>query len=110
MADLETRLQRALAADAPPAADPLFRVQVILRQERAALRRQLAEALRVACVCSLLAVLLIQALDEIVESTGVRLLVIAILVQVYVAFFACRFLGVPPLVQLLRAWLIPGRR
>jgi len=108
VADLETRLQRAFAADAPPATDALFRVHVMLRQERAALRRQLAEALGLACVCSLLTVLVLQALDEILESTAVRLLVTAVLVLGYVAVFALRYLGVPPFpscVYLLRSWL-----
>lgn len=40
MSDLETRLDNALAAQTP-ARDPMFRVQLLLRRERAAFRRRL---------------------------------------------------------------------
>lgn len=105
MADLETRLQRAFAADAPPATDPLFRVQVILRQQRAALRRQLAEGFRYACACSVLTVLVLQVVDEVGESARVRLVVTAILALSYMAIFTRRYLGMPSFVHLMRAWL-----
>jgi hypothetical protein len=101
--ELDTRLMRAFAADAPAATDPLFRVQVILRRQRAALRRQLAEALGFACVSAVLAVLVLQALDEVVKSSGVRLVVTAILAMGYVVVFTRRYLGVPLFVYLLGA-------
>jgi hypothetical protein len=91
-------------------------VQVILEQQRAALRRQLAGALGFACVCSILAVLVLRAVDEVAESTGaestgVRLVVTVILALGYVVVFIRRYLGVPSFVvpsfgHLLRAWLI----
>jgi hypothetical protein len=43
--EIETRLQRALAADISLTRDVLFRVQVIMQLQRAAFRRHLAEAL-----------------------------------------------------------------
>lgn len=103
MTEFETRLQRAFAADASPATDPLFRIQVSLRRERAALRRHLAEALGFVCVSAVLAVLVLQAVYEVVESTSVRLLVIAILTMAYVAVFARRYLGIPSFVEDLSA-------
>jgi len=44
MTDLETRLDQALKADAAPARDPMFRIQVMERRGRAALRRRLIAA------------------------------------------------------------------
>ena len=45
MTDLESRLNAALAADRPPARDALFRLEVLVRRERARFRRQLATTL-----------------------------------------------------------------
>jgi hypothetical protein len=101
--EFETRLQRAFAADASPATDPPFRIQVILRRERAALRRHLAEVLGFVCVSAVLAVLVLQAVDEVVESTSVRLVVTAILAMIYVAVFARRYLEIPSFVHDLSA-------
>lgn len=102
MTELETRLQRAFAADASSATDPLFRIQVILRQQRAALRQQLAEVLGFLCVSAVLAVLVLQTVDEVVESTSVRLVITTILAMGYMAFFTRRFLGVPSFLHDLR--------
>lgn len=57
MNDLETRLTAALQAEAPPARDPLFRVEVLVRLERARFRRRLARTLVVAGVLAVLAAL-----------------------------------------------------
>ena len=45
MSDLETRLTSALNADAPPAHDPVFRVEVLARLELERFRRELLRAL-----------------------------------------------------------------
>ena len=45
MSDLETRLTSALNADAPPAHDPVFRVEVLVRLERERFRREMLRAL-----------------------------------------------------------------
>jgi hypothetical protein len=103
MTDLETRLQRAFAADAPPATDPLFRVQVILRRQHAALLRQIAEVIGFACVGALVAALVLQALNEVTESTSARLVATAMLAMVYVGIFTHRYLGVPLFVHSLSA-------
>jgi hypothetical protein len=103
MTELETRLQRTFAADASPATDPMFRLQVILRRQRAVLRRQLVEALGFACVSAVVAVLVLQAVDEVVQSRSARLVVTAILAMGYVVVFTRRYLGVPLSVQVLSA-------
>ena len=41
MSDGDERLTAALLADAPPERDPLFRIEVLTRMERARFRRQL---------------------------------------------------------------------
>ena len=55
MTDLETRLTAALHADAPPARDAMFRVQVLVRLEQARFRRQVARTIVVAAVLGLVA-------------------------------------------------------
>jgi hypothetical protein len=45
MTDPETRLAAALSADAPPAHDPMFRVEVLVRLERERFRREVLRAL-----------------------------------------------------------------
>ena len=48
MSDLNDRLTAALSADSPPAQDPRFRVEVLLRIERARFKRRVIRALAVA--------------------------------------------------------------
>jgi hypothetical protein len=43
--DLDARLTAALQADTPPGRDPLFRIEVLQRRERARFRRQLLLAI-----------------------------------------------------------------
>ena len=45
MTDLDARLTAALQADALPERDPLFRIEVLRRRERARFRRQLLLAI-----------------------------------------------------------------
>ena len=59
MTDLETRLDQALQADAPPARDPMFRIAVMERRERAALRRRLAAASALAFGAAIVAALVV---------------------------------------------------
>lgn len=54
MSDLETRLTSALNADAPPARDAIFRVEVLVRLEQARFRRHVS---RIVFTAALLAVL-----------------------------------------------------
>ena len=52
MSDLDTRLNAALAADAPPARDPLFRVDLLARIEQARFRRQVTVVVALAAVAA----------------------------------------------------------
>ena len=56
MSDLETRLTAALQADGPPARDAVFRVEVLVRLERARFRRQVGRTVAVAAVLAVLVV------------------------------------------------------
>ena len=55
MNDVETRLQRALEAEAPAARDPMFRVAVLLRRERSALRARLLRVVALTLCVAILA-------------------------------------------------------
>jgi hypothetical protein len=99
VADIETRLQHAFAADALPATDPQFRVQVIMRRQRAALRRWLAEVLGFVCVSAVVAVLALQAVNEIVESANMRVIITIALAVGYMVVFTRRYLEVPSFVH-----------
>lgn len=54
--DNETRLERLLRADLPPARDPLFRIAVLERRERQAFRRRVAATVAVGAAAVVLVV------------------------------------------------------
>jgi len=54
MSDLESRLTAALQAEAAPAYDPIFRVEVLMRLERARFRRRIVLTMAVALVAAVL--------------------------------------------------------
>lgn len=64
MNDLETRLNDALHAGDPPARDPLFRVETLVRLERARFRRQVRRMLAVAGVLAVLAAVNVRVIDR----------------------------------------------
>jgi hypothetical protein len=66
MSDLDTRLDEALTADAPAARDPMFRIQVMLRRERRAFRRQLLAGAAMTLAVAILAALGAVAVDVLV--------------------------------------------
>ena len=55
MSDPDVRLVAALQADAPPERDAVFRIDVLVRLERARFRRRVAKAVIVAAVLAVLA-------------------------------------------------------
>lgn len=57
MTDLEARLDQALKADAPPTRDPMFRIAVLERRERAAFRRRILAGSGLAFGAAILAAL-----------------------------------------------------
>ena len=78
MSDLETRLADALHADTPPARDPLFRVELLMRLERARFRRRVGRALVVVGVLAVLAALNVRVIDAWVGADNQRLWVVAL--------------------------------
>jgi hypothetical protein len=63
MNDLGTRLAAALAAEAPPERDALFRLDVLARIERARFRRRIARASAVALVVVVLVAVNARTID-----------------------------------------------
>ena len=77
MTDLESRLNAALGADAPPARDALFRLDVLVRRERARFRRQLTLTGAAVLMGAMLVALNAQALGAWVGADPERLLALA---------------------------------
>ena len=77
MSDLETRLTAALHADAPPARDAMFRVDVLVRLEQARFRRQVARTIVVAAVLGLLAAVNAPLIDGWLAAAGQHVWIIA---------------------------------
>ena len=73
MNDLETRLAAALQADGPPARDAVFRVDVLVRLERARFRRQVGRTVAVAAVLAVLAVVSAPSIDGWITGSVQRL-------------------------------------
>lgn len=78
MSDLETRLTAALHADVPPARDAVFRVEVLVRLERARFRRQMGRTAVVAMLLAFLAVLNLPVIDAWMTADGGRLWFVAL--------------------------------
>lgn len=79
MTELESRLRVALGADAPPARDALFRLEVLVRRERGRFRRQLTLIVGAVCAAAVLVGLNAQALGAWVGADPTRLAVVAAL-------------------------------
>jgi hypothetical protein len=78
MSDLDGRLSAALRADPPPARDVLFRVEVLVRLERARFRRRVALTLAAAAVVAVVAALSAPAIDAWIAGDIRRLWVVAL--------------------------------
>ena len=72
MSDLETRLSAALHGDEPPARDPLFRVETLVRLERARFRRQVRRMLALVGVLAVLAAVNVRLIDSWVAANDQR--------------------------------------
>jgi hypothetical protein len=68
MSDLDARLAEALRPDAPPVRDPIFRVEVLTRLERARFKRRAAFTVALAAVAAVLAALSAPAIDAWVSA------------------------------------------
>src|SRR5215470_1879634 len=78
MSDLDGRLAEALRTDAPPARDPVFRVEVLTRLERARFRRRAALTVAVAAVAAVLAAMIAPAIDAWVSADLQRLWIVGL--------------------------------
>jgi hypothetical protein len=78
MSDLESRLTAALHADAPPLRDPVFRVEALVRLERARFRRRLGRMLAVVAVLAVLAAMNMPAIGTGITAAGQRLWIVAL--------------------------------
>jgi len=79
MTDRESRLNAALGADAPPVRDALFRLDVLVRRERARFRRQLSLTVAVVLAAAIPAGLNAQALGAWAGADTERLLAVTAL-------------------------------
>jgi hypothetical protein len=91
--DLEGRLQRALKADDPAPRDPMFRIEILARRERAAFRRRLWTAGAMALGAAILAPLGLGLIDELAGEGAGRLVALTAASAGLVAFLAAPWLG-----------------
>jgi hypothetical protein len=82
MSDLETRLSAALRADDVPPRDPLFRVEALVRLERARFRRRVGRALVAVGELAVLAAVNVRVIDNWVAAADHQRLWIAALAAV----------------------------
>jgi hypothetical protein len=94
--DLEGRLERALKADDPAPRDPMFRIEILARRERAALRRRLLTAGAVALGAAILAPLGLGVIDALAGAGTGRLVALTAASAALVAFLAAPWLGPAP--------------
>ena len=80
MTELESRLSAALGADAPPARDALFRLEVLVRRERGRFRRRLTLTVAAVFAAMVLVGLNAQPLGAWAGTDPARLVVVAALV------------------------------
>ena len=92
MTDLETRLDQALKAGAPAARDPMFRIQVMERRERATLQRRLLTACALAFAAAVLAALVLALAQSVLDGEE-RLAAIAVIGVALTALLAAPHLG-----------------
>jgi hypothetical protein len=78
MSDLDDKLAAALNADPPPERDAKFRVEVLLRIERARFQRRVIRTLAVAFVAAVLVAINAQAIAGWIETDIWRFSIIAV--------------------------------
>ena len=78
MSDLGTRLTRALNADAPPARDAVFRVEVLVRLERARFRRHVSRIVFTAALLAVLAAVSAPDIDAWIAADDSRIWLVAL--------------------------------
>jgi len=78
MSDLDARLTAALQADSPPERDPRFRIDALLRVERARFKRRFISTLAVALAASALVIVNAQALEAWIATDIWRISIVAL--------------------------------
>ena len=78
MSDLDARLTAALHADAPPAHDVMFRVEALVRLERARFRRRVALTIAVAFAVAVLVAVSAPAIDAWMAEDVRRVWIVAL--------------------------------
>jgi len=81
MTELDDRLTAALQEEAPER-DPLFRVELLMRLERARFRRRVFLTIGVACMAAALAALNVRAIEDWVAADVSRIAIVAIVAAV----------------------------
>ena len=109
MNDREARLDRALEAQSPAARDPMFRIAVLMRRERQALRRRFAAGAAVALAAAVIAALGFGLLGEWVGSGPLREALLAAAAVALTAVLTARAIGGLPALRRLAARWWPGR-
>jgi hypothetical protein len=92
MSDLDTRLQQALRAEAAPPRDPLFRIEIMLRRERKALRGRMLTSGAMVLTAAILAPFGLAAIDELFAPGYSRLLADALAAAALLAAIAAPLL------------------
>jgi peptidoglycan/LPS O-acetylase OafA/YrhL len=100
MTELETRLDEALKADAPPSRDAMFRIAVMERRTRTALRRRLAAGSVLALGVAILGAAGLAAAETLPDGPG-RLAAMAVIGAVLTALLAAPHLGGAPALRSL---------
>ena len=112
MTDLEARLDRALKAQGPPPRDPMFRIEVMVRRERAVVRRRLLAACALALGVAILGALGLLVTETLADGPQ-RLAVLAMVGAALMALLATPYLGAAGALRGLRAraaWAMRGIR
>jgi len=77
MSDLDARLTAALQADSPPERDPRFRIDALLRVERARFKRRVIVTLSVALPAAALLIVNAQAIEAWIVMDITRVWIVA---------------------------------
>ena len=111
MSDLDSKLTDALNADPPPARDPWFRLEVLLRIERARFKRRIFASLIVAVVTAALVALTAQSIEAWIDNDIWHLGIVAAIAVAFMFTLS----GIPiealpgfgSLARACRRWLFP---
>jgi len=95
MTDLEARLEHALKADVPAPRDPMFRIEILVRRERAAFRRRLLTGGAIALGAAILAALGLAAVDQLVGAGPGRLAAVAAAGVMLTGLLTAPYMGAP---------------